>query len=344
MAGGKGSRLWPRSVDERPKQFLALTSEETMLQQTYRRLSRIVPIQQIYIVTAAMYRPLVLEQLPELDESRMITEPVQRDTGPCVALTALRFLREGDDEVLVMMPSDHHIPNLIALGEALAKAESLAMATASIITLGVVPSRPETSYGYIVASAGSSDLVDGGVRRVSSFLEKPDIETAESLVSRSDVFWNSGIIVWKPSTIALSMEEHQSELWKAFIHAGDSIDDVYVELPKISVDYAILEKATNLFTIPFRCQWEDLGSWSSLERIREEEADANGNIMHGKIHAFESNQNIIFSDGHKTIVIGVEDLIIVSTAEGLLVCHKSKEPFLKSIVQRVDKQEGGGVG
>ncbi|WP_372635023.1 mannose-1-phosphate guanylyltransferase [Cohnella sp.] len=340
MAGGKGSRLWPRSVEDRPKQFLALTSEETMLQMTYRRLARIVPPGQIYVVTAELYRALVLEQLPELNESRLILEPVQRDTGPCAALSALHFLRLEDDETLVMMPSDQHIPNILALYEAFCKAEAIAEASSAIVTLGIVPVRPETNYGYI-QTAG--DKGPEGARQVVSFLEKPDLETARQLAAKPDVFWNSGIIVWRPSTIAEAMEKHQPALWNALTEAGRHPEKVYASLPKISVDYAVLEKAGNLFTLPFRYEWEDMGSWASLERIREEDADSNGNILHGAVHAFESSHNIIFSEGRKTIVIGAEDLIIVSTAEGVLICHKSMEQNLKSIVQHVEKQ-GGGVG
>jgi mannose-1-phosphate guanylyltransferase len=340
MAGGKGSRLWPRSLEDRPKQFLALTSEESMLQQTYRRLTRIVPPNRIYVVTAVQYRPLVLEQLPELDEERLILEPVQRDTGPCVALSALHFLLRGEDETLVLMPSDQHIPNVLALNEALCKAENIAEASDAIVTLGIVPARPETHYGYILTSGEKGHE---GARKVLSFVEKPDRDTALQLAAKPDVFWNSGIIVWRPSTIARAMKEHQPGLWDALATAGTELDLIYALLPKISVDYAVLEKANNLYMIPFRYEWEDLGSWASLERIREEEADSNGNILHGSVHAFDSNHNIIFAEGRKTIVIGAEDLIIVSTSEGLLICHKSKESDLKAIVQRVEKQ-GGGVG
>lgn len=340
MAGGKGSRLWPRSVEDRPKQFLALTSEETMLQLTYRRLARIVPPKQIYVVTAELYRSLVLEQLPELNESRLILEPVQRDTGPCVALSALHFLRQEDNETLVMMPSDQHIPNILALYEAFCKAEAIADASSAIVTLGIVPVRPETNYGYIQTAGGKGSE---GERRVIAFIEKPDLEAARQLTAKPDVFWNSGIIVWRPSTIAEAMEKHQPTIWTALSQAGQHTERVYASLPKISVDYAVLEKADNLFTLPFRYEWEDMGSWASLERIREEEADSNGNILHGSVHAFDSSHSIIFSEGRKTIVIGAEDLIIVSTAEGVLICHKSMEQKLKSIVQHVEKQ-GGGVG
>lgn len=341
MAGGKGSRLWPRSVDEKPKQFLALTSELTMLQQTYRSLSEVIPIGQLYVVTATQYHSLVTEQLPELALDHIITEPVQRDTGPCIALSALHFLRKKDDEVLVMMPSDQHVPHVQALTEALRAAEEIANESSNIVTLGIEPVRPETNYGYILAS---SVVNSSGARRVVTFVEKPDIDAARKLIAERNVYWNSGIIVWKPSTIAAEMREHQPDLWNGLLNAGDDVENVYGRLPRISVDYAILEKSEHLYTIPFGYAWEDLGSWASLERIREEEADRNGNIVHGVVHAFHSNRNIVFSEGRQTIVIGADDLIIVSTAEGLLVCHKSKEPILKSIIQDVEKRGGVASG
>jgi mannose-1-phosphate guanylyltransferase len=300
-------------------------------------MTNVMPIDQVYVVTAAQYRSLVAEQLPELSLDHIITEPLQRDTGPCVALSAQYFLRREDDEVLVMMPSDHHIPHVAALIEALGEAEAIANESSSIVTLGIKPARPETNYGYILAGP-STHL--RGAQKVVSFVEKPDIETARRLIAREDVYWNSGIIVWKPSTIAAEMGEHQPELWDGLLNAGDEVENAYSLLPKISIDYAILEKSDHLYTIPFGHSWEDLGSWASLERIREEEADRNGNIVHGVVHAFDSNRNIVFSEGRKTIVIGADDLIIVSTAEGLLVCHKSKESILKSIIQDVENRGG----
>jgi len=341
MAGGKGSRLWPRSVDGKPKQFLPLMSEETLLQQTYRSLARIVPESKLYVVTAAQFEALVAEQLPELGADRLLTEPLQRDTGPCAALSALHFLRREDDETLVLMPSDHHIPRLEALVEALRTAEAEARDADAIVTLGISPTRPETNYGYIRVSSAPNGR---GARKVDSFVEKPDIETARRLIAGGDVYWNSGIIVWKPSTIAAEMHEHQPELWADLLEAGDRPESAYARLPKISIDYAVLEKSRRLYTIPFGHAWEDLGSWASLERIREEQADRNGNIVHGAVHAFDSNRNIVFSEGPRTIVIGADDLIIVSTGEGLLVCHKSKEPYLKTIIQDVEKREGAANG
>ncbi|PYI52118.1 mannose-1-phosphate guanylyltransferase [Paenibacillus flagellatus] len=336
MAGGKGNRFWPRSVEGKPKQFLALTSEETMLQLTYRRFAERLPAGDIYVVTAERYRALVMEQLPELDESNLICEPDQRDTGPCVALTAQRFLRLGEDDVLVTMPSDHHIPHIGELFDVLRKAEPIAARDRTIVTLGITPTRPETNYGYIEAAA---DVSFDAAHRVRSFIEKPDIDKARRLLKTPNVYWNSGIFIWKPSTIAHYMRQHQPDMWNALQGSEEEVRTAYADLPKLSVDYAILEKAEHIYNIPVRFEWDDLGSWTSLERIRE--ADADGNIVHGDVYATESKGSIIFAEDRRTVVIGASDLIIVSTAEGLLVCHKSQEHAIKSMVQRLEQHEGG---
>ncbi|MBB6675006.1 mannose-1-phosphate guanylyltransferase [Cohnella nanjingensis] len=334
MAGGKGHRLWPHSAGGKPKQFLALTAEETMLQLTYRRLARFVAPPRLYVATAAAYVGLVREQLPELDPDRIITEPVQRDTGPCVALSALHFLRKKDDDVLIMIPSDQHIPDTGALASALEEAEAIAGVGRSIVTLGVVPNRPETNYGYMQADA--NDRL-GSAYRVARFIEKPDADRAEALIHTPNTYWNCGIFAWRPSTIAAEMQAHQPGMWSRLAGAGEEWEAVYAELPKISVDYAILEKAKRVYTIPVDFEWDDMGRWTSLERVLNK--DAHGNIVQGTVRAVASADNIIVGDQTRTVVIGVRDLIIVSTAEGLLVCHKSKEPLLKQIVQQLESEE-----
>lgn len=335
MAGGRGNRLWPQSAEGRPKQFHALLSDETMLQTTYRKLASRVSEQRIYVATAALYRSLVREQLPELAENRMIIEPTQRDTGPCVALSALHFLQRQDDEVMVCLPSDQNIPDADALLEALTLGEEFAGASGHIVTLGVVPNRGETSYGYIQSERGSAP---GQISKVSAFIEKPGEERAGRLADTPDVYWNSGIFVWKPSAIMREMKLHQPEMWKALAEAGGKLEEVYASLPRISVDYAILEKSDQLYTIPVSFDWDDMGRWTSLARVKEK--DAEGNIVQGDIAASESSGNILISD-RTAIVIGVQDLIIVSSPQGLLVCAKSKESSLKAIVQQLENRKEG---
>jgi mannose-1-phosphate guanylyltransferase len=337
MAGGAGTRFWPRSVKERPKQFLALTSEETMLQMTYRRFQQKLPQDRIYVVTAKCYESLVREQLPELSDRNLLLEPDQRDTGPCIALTALHFLQQGDDEVLVTLPSDHYTEDADELYRVLLQAERAAKRDRSIVTLGIVPTRPETGFGYIRTSAQRSD----GLLEVLTFIEKPKLELAESLIRDPGVFWNSGIFVWKPSTIGYYMELHQPDMWNRLAKSDAQLAEVYADLPKISIDYAILEKADMILTAPVRFKWDDVGIWTSLERIQQ--VNEQGNIIggSGKAYVDSTTNSIVYTDRRKTLLIGVSDIIVVSTEEGLLVCHKSAEQKIKSAIQMMDQHEGG---
>lgn len=334
MAGGKGNRLWPKSAGGKPKQFLALTSDETLLQAAYRGLARYVPERKLYVATAAPYRALVAEQLPELADDRLIVEPAQRDTGPCVALAAQRFLRANDDEAIVTMPADHLIPDTASLAGLLAEAERHASEGETIVTLGVVPTRPETNYGYI-HTVGNGE----GARRVQAFLEKPSEERARQWIGTPGVYWNSGIFVWKPSTIGAAMERYRPDIWVPLWQAGEDWENAYEALPRISVDYAVLEKSERLLCIPFTFEWDDVGTWKALERFGN--ADEAGNVVQGDALLADATNNIVFSEKRKAIVIGVRDLIVVSTDEGLLVCHKSSESLLKKYVQQLENNGGG---
>jgi mannose-1-phosphate guanylyltransferase len=326
MAGGKGTRFWPRSTLAAPKQFLPLISGETMIQATYRRFLQWIPREHIYVATAQRYVPLLGRQLPELDAERMIVEPEQKDTGPSVALAAHYFLKNGIDDVVVMTPSDQYIADGDALREALCEAAEAAESVPSVVTLGIVPTRPETGYGYMVYE---EKPFRNRVHRVKSFIEKPNLPRAEKLYRQPHTVWNSGIFIWRPSTIAHYMGKLQPDIWDALKNISDDPAELartYSALPSISVDYAVMEKAEQLFTIPVDFAWDDIGLWTSLERFHA--SDGDGNIANGDVHPFESSGNIVFSD-KKTLIIGVRDLIIVSTEEGLLVCAKSEEHKIK---------------
>jgi mannose-1-phosphate guanylyltransferase len=333
MAGGRGTRFWPLSTSVKPKQFLALTSEQTMIQEAYRRFREWLPADRVHVVTAAEYVPLIRSQLTELAAEQLIVEPERRDTGPCMALTALHFLRRGDDEVLVTAPSDHYVSDPAELRRALELAEQTARQDRNIVTLGIVPTRPETGYGYIDAGAAQEP---GEVLPVRRFMEKPSLDDAERLYRTERVYWNSGVFVWKPSTIAYYMKRLQPELWSRLSGAGDEeLKDVYPHLPKISVDYAVLEKAESIYTVPVRFQWDDVGAWTALERLHP--MDEHGNVISGDVLTLDAERNIIRADGAKAAVIGVSDLIIVSTAGGLLVCHKDHEQSIKKLADRLDR-------
>ncbi len=305
-----------------------------MLQTTYRSLAQYVEGEKLYVATAHPYFALVREQLPELDPARLIVEPLQRDTAPCIALAALRFVREGDDEAIVTIPADHLIPDTKALVDKLAEAEAHAQTGEAIVTLGVVPTRPETNYGYI-----HTEDDGGSVLKVRAFLEKPDKERAEEWSRMQGVYWNSGICIWKPSTIASAMGRYQPSIWYPLLEASAIDESVYEKLPRISIDYAILEKSEHTYCIPVSFDWDDVGTWQALERFGR--TDESGNIAIGNVLLAQASNNIVLSDMRQAIILGANDLIVVATDEGLLVCHKSNEPLLKKYVQQLENEEGG---
>lgn len=337
MAGGKGIRLWPRSVGDRPKQFLALASQESMLQQTYNRFRKFVDAADLYVVAGHSYAPLIFEQLPQLDRNHMIVEPDQRDTGPCIALTSRFFLQQGIDDVMVTAPADQYIPDDKALMETLLEAEQLARKDHSIVTLGIIPSRPETGYGYIHAAP---EETTSRARRVLKFVEKPNEQRVHELLLEANMYWNSGIFIWKPSTIEYYLKLYQQEMWEKLWLSKEPLDSVYAALPKISVDYAIVEKAATVFVIPFRFVWDDIGSWTAMERIFPK--DEQGNIKSGNIYTHLAHNSIIYAEEQSVIAIGVEDLIIVSTKNGLLVCRKSDEQHIKKATEALQFAKPSG--
>ncbi|WP_028546039.1 mannose-1-phosphate guanylyltransferase [Paenibacillus taiwanensis] len=326
MAGGRGTRFWPSSTTSKPKQFLPLLSNKSMLQETYKRFRQWLPEDRIFVATIDAYVGLVKEQLPELSTDRLIIEPVARDTGPCTALTALFFLHQEMDDVIVMVPSDQYISDYQRLRNALEAAEQEALHNRTTVMLGIVPSRPETGYGYIRTSESSKHRK---LRSVSSFIEKPSLSVADELVRLPGTYWNSGIFVWRPSTIAHLMNRFCPSIWSPLSEHYPHTDTIYSTIPKLSVDYAIIEKAPNLFVIPVDFEWDDVGTWNSVRRHYG--TDPYGNLLNGYVNSFHAKDNIVISDKH-TAVIGVRDLIIISTEDGLLVCHRSEEQRIKEVI------------
>ncbi|EIT84631.1 mannose-1-phosphate guanylyltransferase [Fictibacillus macauensis ZFHKF-1] len=336
MAGGQGTRFWPWSTAQRPKQFLSLRSKDSLLQETYARFLLKLAHEDIYVVTTAEYAPLVLEQLPQLTDERIIIEPCRRDTGPCVALAALSFLRNNDDEVIVTAPSDQYIPDGVAFLEALEVAEEAAKNDAYIVTLGIQPTRPETGYGYI--ETFPSLVKKQAIVPVKQFVEKPSLSVAQELLKKETIFWNSGIFIWKPSTIAYYMEKHQKELWEKLQNEQLPLQQTYEALPKLSIDYAILEKAAHIYTVPVTFEWDDVGTWGSLERFHDQAEE--DNITHGE-RIVTNGANCTIISQYKTLVLGLSDIIVVCTDEGLLVCHKSEEQHIKERLRQLEDLEKG---
>jgi len=330
LAGGKGTRAWPRSNDDMPKQFLPFLSDLTMIQETVNRFRDFVPASRLFIALPRHYLPLLNEQLPDFPPNQLIVEPQQKDTAACIALTVFRFLQTKDDEPVAFVPSDQFIADKEAFLAAISAAADVALLPEAIVTLGIRPDRAETSFGYLL-TAPDSDAEKAssisGIRRVSRFLEKPDEVRARQFVKEPDIFWNSGTLICRPESMARNIQSFQPAIWNLLLHNPSSPDAAYIGMPRLSIDYAVLEKAKTIYCLPVNYGWDDIGSWGSL--LRHLPSDSNGNVIHGEVDLMESSGNLVFIDNKKAVIIGVNDLIVASTSNGLLICPKSEEPHLK---------------
>ncbi|MFC4775539.1 mannose-1-phosphate guanylyltransferase [Paenibacillus sp. GCM10023252] len=332
MAGGKGTRFWPRSTCDLPKQFIALHSERSLIQETVNRFTStsFAREEQIYIAAPSVYLPLITEQLPHIPPSQLIIEPQQRDTAACMALTALTFLQQNKDDPLVFVPSDQWVSDSEAFRAAISTASRVAERERTIATIGAVPDRAETGFGYLETSGpahtSEGSIPQGQFYKVSRFLEKPTERIAAELITNPSVYWNCGIWIWRPSTIAYYMARHAPGVWNTLVNGYDELGEAYKAVPSLSIDYAVMEHTESIYCVPVSCGWDDLGSWSALRRHIK--ADGGGNVIRGDVHTAEAYNNTIDID-QAALIIGVSDLIIVSTPNGLLICPRSEEPRLK---------------
>ncbi len=344
MAGGVGSRFWPSSTEENPKQFLDILGVgRSLIQMTYDRVVKIVPKENILIVTNQRYKAITQEHLPELPEQNILCEPSRNNTAPCVAYTALNIEARNRDAVFAILPSDHVIIKEQAYLDNLQSAFSYASTNDAIVTLGIQPTRPDTGYGYIETTKGSENQI----LKVTSFKEKPDLETAQKYLDLGNYLWNAGMFIWSIKTILSSFNKNAPDIISVLsrnkskygtAEEQEYINDVYPQTESISVDYAILEKANNVFTIPADIGWSDLGTWNSLHAFKEK--DDNNNVVIGeKTHLVDTSNTIIRSDSKKTIVIkGLENYIIVDEHNALLIYPKNDEQEIKQVVKNLDKK------
>jgi mannose-1-phosphate guanylyltransferase len=356
MAGGIGSRFWPASRTEKPKQFLDIMGVgKSLIRLTFERFLKLCPAENIFIVTNKQYKDLVKEHLPELSNNQILTEPSRNNTAPCIAYTAFKLQSLNPDANMVVAPSDHIILNEAAFIDTLQAALSFTDQNNALLTLGIQPSRPDTGYGYIEVGSpkaeggsgkGESGKREGGKQPlpVHSFREKPDRATAEQYLEAGNYFWNAGIFIWKVEHVLAAFKKHAAEIHN-ILAAGDShyntpgeqkfIDRAYPTTPSISVDYAIMENADNVYTIPSDFGWSDLGTWASLHAECPQDASANV-LQGGEIHAIDVQNSLIrIPDGKRVVVGGLDDYIIVDEGDVLLIWPKSREQEIKGIVKNL---------
>ena len=337
MAGGVGSRFWPVSTTEFPKQFHdMLGSGETLIQKTFSRLAKLIPAENILILTNERYNNLVLEQLPMVKPEQVLLEPAMRNTAPCILYASLKIQKQNPDAVMVVAPSDHWIEDETAFAANLQACFDFCQKENALMTLGIQPTYPNTGFGYI-----EFDKTDeNSIKKVNQFREKPDYETAKSFLEQGNFLWNGGIFIWSAKSIAEAFEKFQPQMNMLFQQGIESyntenekqfINDNYASAENISIDYAVMEKAKNVYVLPATFDWNDLGTWGQLHEKLAKDENNNG-VINAKVVMENASNNIIRTDANKLIVVdGLHDYIIVDKEGVLLIYPKSKEQEIKRI-------------
>lgn len=347
MAGGVGSRFWPISTTDYPKQFHdMLGTGDTLIQKTFARLNRFVPAENILILTNERYKDLCLEQLPEINASQVVLEPVMRNTAPCILYAALKIQKMNENAVMVVAPCDHWIEDEVAFEKDILRSFQQASKEGAICTLGIRPTFPNTGFGYIEYI---QDELESGFYPVQRFREKPDYDTAKSFLEQGNFLWNAGIFIWSVKTILEAFSQFQPGLYELFIQGLERyntvdeeafITDNYHKAEDISIDYAILERAKAIYVIPATFDWNDLGTWGSLyDKLDKDEH--NNAVVNGRILAEEATGNMVRLSKNKIAVIdGLKDYIIVDKENVLMIYPKAKEQEIKKILTKVKASFG----
>lgn len=365
MAGGKGERFWPLSTDEKPKQFLKLLGEETMIQMTVKRLLPLVPIERIFVVTAERYVDLVKEQVKELPVENIIVEPVGRNTAPCIALSAFYISRKYSDASIVVLPSDH----LVVVSDRFIETieyghQFIQNHEEGIVTLGMKPDRPETGYGYIQFTMNKEQLTTSdsdfceneaavtkeegnaenfNLYKVERFVEKPDEETAKEYIKKGNFLWNGGMFIWKCSTVIKLTKAYLNNTYSILKDIFENSDrdftnklkEKYPHVDNISVDYGIMEKAKNIYVIPSDFGWDDIGTWYAVERYRDK--DDNNNVCVGDTKNLSASNNIVVAKDKPIVVVGLDDVFVVESDDIIFVGKKKDIDRIKEIKRNVVK-------
>lgn len=344
MAGGSGTRFWPFSRDKKPKQFLdVLDIGKSLLQMTFDRFKEVTTADKIWIVSNEKYGVLIREQLPEIKDHQVLLEPEKKNTAPCIAYAAYKIQKEDPNAVLVVSPADHLIFNEGAFKRVVETAVNAAEEEDKLVTIGIKPSRPETGYGYIQYEENQET-----VKKVKRFTEKPATEVAEQFLKSGDFLWNSGIFIWKTHAIIQSFERHQKVLAHLFQSGQEAyfteaeaafVQKAYHECENISIDYAIMEKANNVFVVPGDFGWSDLGSWNALHEIKDK--DDHDNVVEANALLYDATNNYIKAKKEKVVVVqGVDNLLIADFDDVLLITQKEDSSVFKSFISDVQSEKG----
>jgi mannose-1-phosphate guanylyltransferase len=348
LAGGLGTRFWPKSRASFPKQFLdILGSGETLIQSAYKRYADFILPENIYIITSEEYVDIIKEQLPGIKHENILAEPSRKNTAPCVAYMAFKLLQQDPEAAFVVAPSDHIVTDIETFRRLSLKALKFAKKHDAFVTLGIKPTYPNTGYGYIQYDTNSAQEPD--VFEVKTFTEKPDLELAKTFLASGDFLWNAGIFMWSAKNVLQAFEQFQPEMFELFVAEKENLNTaeekaalerIYPLCVSISIDYAIMEKAENVFLIPADFGWSDLGTWNSaysnLIKDKKGNAATSENVI-----CFDTFNSMISASSEKLLVLqGLEDFIIVDTDDVLLICKREKEQQVKEFLSEVKKKKG----
>lgn len=347
MAGGIGSRFWPMSTPERPKQFIdVLGTGRTLLQMTVDRFATVCPPENIWVVTSRSYQDLVSEQIPQIDKSHILLEPCMRNTAPCIAYVAWKIRKKYPDANLVISPADHLVLNTAEFARVIKKGLEFTANEDHILTLGIKPSRPETGYGYI-KRLSTSDTYLEEIYSVEGFREKPNLETAKEYLTAGGYSWNSGIFIWNIKTIEKAFRTYQPELADAFDGMSSSfyteteqavIDAEFPNCKAISIDYAVMEHAKNIYVFPADFGWSDLGTWGSLHELSVKDVNGNALVKGDKVSMVECKDCVVHVSGETKLVLqGLEGYIVAERDGVMLVCRKRDEQRIKEFSAAIKK-------
>lgn len=350
MAGGRGTRFWPRSREKKPKHLLDIISERTIIQETVDRILPLIAPANILVVTGRKHARALMSQLPEIPATNIIIEPEGKNTAPCIGLAALHIRKKTDDAVMVVLPSDHAIADGDKFREAIRAAAQTATAADALVTIGIKPTSPQTGFGYIE----TGDFLKKGTTQevfcVKSIREKPDFELACKFIQRGNFYWNSGMFIWKASTILNSIARFLPDLSAGLTAINETLGSpeekavvrrIYKNLLPVSIDYGVMEKADNVFVVKGDFGWSDVGSWDALWEIAAKDKNGNAFIGGGNLISEGSSGSLVYSPQKLVALAGVRNLIVVETKDALLICPRGNSQDVKKIVEILEAKKLG---
>lgn len=348
MAGGRGTRFWPRSREKYPKHLLDIVGKQSLIQDTVDRIAPIVATENIYIVTGAPHADELMKQLPHIPKSNILIEPIGRNTAPCIGLASLTMKRKASDEVMCVLPADHVILQVDEFREVLHVAAEAAHQGDHLVTIGITPKRPEVGYGYLEQGNFKMSIRGRDVYEVASIREKPPRETAEQFLRMGRFFWNSGMFIWRISSILKAIETYLPDLYQSLLRIeevlgtpkeAEVIEREYTAIHPISIDYGVMEKAHNVLLVKGDFGWSDVGSWDALWEVTEKDGDGVAVHSCSSFVGIDIKNTLVYSSRKLVALLGIEDLIVVDTDDALLICRRGMSQDVRKIVDEIERRK-----